>query len=188
MSEDYSLSADFTHDLNSGQLEQEINNSNITINLVGINTCGDLVQIVFESLLGTDDKTLLNAIVSAHTPNALHICNYVKLSINRTSNLSEYELIYSFTVNDSYKLDILKLAITAKLTGSISSYDIRIYDNTNNKIIACASFNNPTFDLMDMGELSFVPSDQAMLEVHCKKVGGDVLDKVIINELTIYAH
>jgi hypothetical protein len=187
MSEDYSLSSDFTGELDSSQLEAEINASAISVDLVGISTYADLVQIVFTTPLGSEDKALLTALVAAHLADPLHIHDYYKLSINALCNTNEYNLVYAFAINDIIKIKPVKFAITSKLTGLITSYSVRVYDVTHNNIIATANFNNSYFSLLDMGVLTSVSTDLAMLELHVKKNGGSDGDFVCISELTIYA-
>jgi len=68
--ETYSRSVDFPGGLDESQLHGEIvDNSNITTTLIGVNTNGDVVDVVFESTISAPEKTELETVVIAnHSP------------------------------------------------------------------------------------------------------------------------
>ena len=168
MTETYSLSSDFPDGLDSSKLEIQIRDSSITINLVGISSCEDVVDITFESSLDPGDKTILDGIVAAHEPDPPSAREYVKLSVNGTCSQTEYELLYVFAINDKYPITINDIGITSKMTGDISSYDVRVYDVTNDNIIASANFTNTDFELQSLGTISNAPTTEELLEIHVK--------------------
>lgn len=68
MSLTYSLSGDFSGNINSVQLQTEINaDPGITPTVTNINTDDDDVIIVFDSTPSTGEQTTINGIVSSHT-------------------------------------------------------------------------------------------------------------------------
>jgi hypothetical protein len=72
MTETYSVSSDFGGtDPNLPQLDSEINaDGTITTSLNGSSLTGDVVEIYFVSTISGAEKTALDAIVAAHTPDA----------------------------------------------------------------------------------------------------------------------
>lgn len=184
MTEEYSLSTDFTSGLDSSKLEKQIRSSAITVNLLGISSCDDVVQIEFESALEIDDKSLLNAMCAAHVPDALHRHEYIRLTIQGSTDLDFYETIGTFTINDKSHTLIDSISIMSRLDGSVTSYDVRVFDVTHNNILATANFNNASFQLNDMGTISNIPEEESLLEVQIKKNGGD--GRVHLSEITIY--
>lgn len=67
----YSKATDFGGNLDTAQLHSEIDLSAIVTIISGINTNGDVVDIVFQSPLSGGDVTLLNGLVTAHVPVAI---------------------------------------------------------------------------------------------------------------------
>lgn len=69
MTEVYSLSGDFSGNLNSNQLQEEIiAEGSITTTLLHIELIGDVVNIIFDSTASSAEKTTLNNLVSNHVP------------------------------------------------------------------------------------------------------------------------
>lgn len=77
----YSLSADFSGNLNSHQLHQEIHKSSIVPVITEVRIVGDDVDIVFNSALSAGEQTTLNGLVSAHTPLVVSVANFTHVQI-----------------------------------------------------------------------------------------------------------
>jgi hypothetical protein len=129
----YSLANDFPGgQINSEKLEIAIKNSGIVTALVGINTNGDVVQIVFADVLSTGDKTTLDGntshpagglIASTDTSPFLSIGGDTLLAsmINANMNSTADQAIY-FQSNDYIIRRITVLGASAALllaTGGI---------------------------------------------------------------------
>ena len=64
----YSIQTDFPdHKVSSDRLTLEIHESAIVTALDGINTSGDVCDIVFKAALSTDDEIILDALVASHS-------------------------------------------------------------------------------------------------------------------------
>ncbi len=181
----YSLSTNFPSGIDSSKLERIINAS--IPGLVGITTYADNVEILFTNAIDSTQKTLLDSIVAAHLPDQTPPNNSLNIMIMRSTKLNEYELICSFILNEKVNFNINSISFTSRLSGSIMSYDIRLYDSTNNNILASGNYTNSDLQLNSINSLSNVPTSQAVLEIHAKKNGGESDDKVFINELTLYS-
>lgn len=75
--------------------------------------------------------------------------------------------------------------LSYKQNNNIDSYDVRIYDATNDQIIAESNFNNLIPIVNDLGTLSNLPNEEAVLEIQCKKNGGNNNQRVYALECTI---
>lgn len=104
-------------------------------------------------------------------------------------NLSDsisYARLASFTFPGSDNVDLSFIKVISYMDTSITSYDLRIYDATNNAIISEANFNNIIEQVNDMGILSNLPVSEAIWEVLSKRNGGSGNNKnVYVKEVTM---
>lgn len=108
-------------------------------------------------------------------------------SSNRTYiTSSSYNTIMSISVVGENLRHIKTIKVLSyKQNNNIDSYDVRIYDATNDQIIAESNFNNLIPIVNDLGTLSNLPNEEAVLEIQCKKNGGNNNQRVYALECTI---
>lgn len=184
MSYTFSLSSNFNGNLFAHQLYTNIDNSvSITKNIVGIDTNGDNVIITFDQELSGSEVTTLNNLVSSYT--------YVPLNRYRIDNMNpSYSVIgLTFTnINTSFYFDIENMTeiLCVKVLGNITSnsYQVRLYDITNSKLMATGTFTNTTPVMNNLGTISNIPTTSSLLEVHVKS--SSLLSTVTINKVIIY--
>lgn len=69
MTESYNIDSDFTLGVNEYQLKNEIlSNTGISINCLDVGRVDNIINIVFESAISVEEKTILDSIVSNHVP------------------------------------------------------------------------------------------------------------------------
>lgn len=97
----------------------------------------------------------------------------------------QYEVIMSLTIPGENTNAIQSINVLSYKTSNITSYDIKIYDATNNNTIAESNFSNNNLTNNNMGTLTNLPSTESIIEVQAKKNGGNSQQKVFIKECTI---
>ncbi len=129
----------------------------------------DTVEIDFTQTLTGGEETILNNIISTHSPEPdsegtnLQIFSLSTASFNNTI----YQSISTFTYPGK-KIDTLThIKILSNINIS-SNYSVRIYDIINNKVIAENTFNNITELTNDMGTLSNIPFTNTIFDVQVK--------------------
>lgn len=180
----YSKATDFGGNIKPDQLADEIKaNVGITKTLLRIDTNGDVVTIVYNAGLTGGEVTILNGIIAAHVPD----------------NKGAYQLLYGF--NSGAVTDIIYSTVftsvypgskqitsltNIKITGYLASgtsYQVRIYDVTNAKVIASGSFTNANITINSLTGVANIPSNESIFELQCKVTGTSV---AYINSLTIF--
>lgn len=188
----YSLTSDFNRDLKTSQLHKEIeNDTGITPNLIGIRLGNDNVGIEFDSALSAGEQTTLNGLVSAHTSdNSAPRTNFYDCYPKRDNITSTtYEKMGSFKYGGSDQIGIINyIDVISHKDSSLTSYDIRIYDQTNNLVITERTGLTNTEEVVnDLGTISNIPTAEAVLEIQAKRTGGSGKNKnVYIDQAIIY--
>lgn len=90
-----------------------------------------------------------------------------QLSSSQTSYKVLAKFIFRGTIDAGTPSSISILAFTSAASG-----DIRIFDSKNAQTIAEQSFTNSVQEIIDMGAISNLPSDEAVFEIQGKKSGG----------------
>ena len=62
-----------------------------------------------------------------------------------------------------------------------TSYDVRVYDQTNDEVLAEDNFTNTTIALHDMGTLSNVPSNDSLINIQINRNGGLLNNAAFLN-------
>jgi len=173
----------FSNGLDTYQLHQSIKNSNISVPITGIDTNGANVIINFDNILLQQDIDLLNILVSNHVP----IVNYVSFtdSITPKHNLINnffYTLVATYIYNSKKTLSYIK--IVSYMDNDITSYNIKIVDNTTRNIISQQTFTNTTENINDMGTIMFVPNEETNISILVLKIGGEASSEVHINNIS----
>ena len=113
---------------------------------------------------------------------------YFKISASdsKYTRSTNWDTILSVTVNGESVNHIQEIKILSFKDSSVDSYDIRVYDSTNNNVIASANFTNNDVGIMDMGSLSNLPTSSAIFEFQAKRNGGNGNSKnVYLLEVTL---
>lgn len=103
-----------------------------------------------------------------------------------STNTTSYSVIMSLTVPGELMNNIQNIKVLSKKDGSVTSYDVRIYDVTNNLVIAENNFTNSNYSINNIGTLNNLPTNEAVLEIQAKRNGGNGNKKnVYVVECTI---
>lgn len=92
------------------------------------------------------------------------------------STLNAYSKVGTMIYNGSLYGEIVAIHVNTSLNAA-GQYSIRVYDKTNNQVVAEKTGNTNTDDLIiDLGTILYQPSNQAVLEaqVRIDTVGGTV--------------
>lgn len=172
--ETYSLNTNFPSGLASDQLQDEITeNETIVSNVTHINVNGDIVDIYFDTSLSGDDKIALDGIVAVHIPEIIdnYLINHITPQF-QTIDKSEYFRIHSFIVKGEKAESIQEIKVLVCQDSDITSYDVKIYDRTNDKVIAEQNFTNTSIAINNMGTLNNLPKNESIFDVLVKRNGG----------------
>jgi hypothetical protein len=165
-----SLSTDFNGNLNISQLLNEINESSISPTCLTVFNLNNIVAIKFNSSLSSEEQSTLNSIISSHSPNA-HIGNTItNIGMSNTRiDSTTYTTLTSFDFPGlNIWSDVSNIKIISLMEAGGDSYDVRIYDVTNNNLICSKTLNNEYECISDLGSLSNLPSDESIFEIQAK--------------------
>lgn len=129
----------------------------------------DTVEIDFTQTLTGGEETTLNNIISSHSPipdtegTNLQIFSLRAGPFNNTI----YQSISTFPY-PAKKIDTLTHIKIISSINTSANYSVRIYDISNNKIIAENTFNNTIELTNDMGTLSNIPFANTIFDVQVK--------------------
>lgn len=169
-----SIASDFGGNLDTSQLQTEIkSNGVITTPILRIDTNGDQVFIVFSDVLSNTEETALNTLITAHVPAIKYTESMAIHTRSAFYVKTTYEDIATYIYNGSNTKGILKqiLAVAYK-DAAVTNYSIRIYNETNNTVIAEGTFTNSTKQMVNLTPLSNIPTTPSVFTVQAKKTGG----------------
>lgn len=112
----------------------------------------------------------------------------VKASATETNftSFTKYTRIMTFTIPGEKSNPLLSVKVLSYKDSSVNSYDIRLFDFTNSKVLAETSFKNNVLANNDMEKLSNLPLEEAVIEVQARRVGGRGKTKnVYVEEITV---
>lgn len=186
MTETYNIT-EFTSGIKSSQLYEEIiDNSNIITVLTGIRIHTLEVEIVFQSVISSEERTELDGIVSSHVPDNSITTTSTKFINNLVTNWKGKSGTYTRVAAFIFKGDILTID-TIKFVGykhsNVSSYDVRVINTNNTNILTEQTFSNSSEQLNDMIPISNIPTEEVLLEVHAKKNSGK---EIYIDNITFF--
>ena len=185
--ESYSVANDFAGVIpNIEQLYNEITaETNITKQLNDINLYGDSLSIFFVSNISAPEKTSLDSVISGHVPDNNPV----------TDKAEKILLSQDWIKNDSYRriskpfkfpgTTYAKASVISRMDSNLTSYDIKIYDNTNKATLIETTLNNTTESVQNLGVLTNLSSDTFVIEVFAKKNGGNTSSKIYLESITI---
>lgn len=186
-----SLSTDFGGSLSTSQLHAEIEaDTNITTILESIDLDGDVVEITFAAALSAGEETALDNLIASHIkdtskPKTNFYTVNPRLDFVHTTS---YKSTGAFKFPGSTAAGIIDyIEIISHMDEACTSYSIRVYDLTNGAILAEATgLDNTSAKIQDLGVISNIPSDPAVLEVQLKRVGGSNSDSIYLDSVLVY--
>lgn len=103
------------------------------------------------------------------------------------NNTSSYGYVGRFVYFGDSDVTIHSIKVLGyKTRPNINSYNLRVYDVSNNTVVAeLTDLINDTPELMDMGEISNIPTAETIMELQLKQLGGGNAE-VEINQVIIY--
>lgn len=157
--------------------------TNITVALVGINSNGDDVHIVFESALSGAEETVLDNIVTNYTVVPKTGEQITNISTNNDIVDSEQYitvLVFNFPGINKWKY-VSNIKIIACMEDDGASFDVRVYDVTNNNEICSTNISVAEQCVSDLGELTNLPITEAIFELQVKVNGSTTVHVKNIN-------
>lgn len=115
--------------------------------------------------------------VSAVVPSVLRI---VRPDIISILDLS-YVTVIQFAYIPAEYGNITGVKIASYMNPGATSYDVRVYDQTNDEVLAEDNFTNTTIALHDMGTLSNVPSNDSLINIQINRNGGLLNNAAFLN-------
>jgi hypothetical protein len=167
-----SLATDFGGTWDQSQFHDEIEaEAGITPTLTGVNLTEDVVDIVFESALSVGEQTTLDTLISNHTPTVKQgSIKNTYIPHDNKIKAKTFKKILSFIFQGSNTIELTHIKMISYLdTGT--SYDVKIYDSTNNNTIVTINSTNATENIIDMGTISNLPAEQSKFELHVRVSG-----------------
>ncbi len=183
----YSLSVDFSGNLNRTQFHQEIVDNGTLPTLVGVHDTEDIINIEFDSSLNAGQQTTLNGLVSSHIPSTIPKILLTetilpkKDTYSNTSYTRAASYIYNPTINTLYCVKVLSYMDTG-----ITSYDLQLFDKTHGNIIVTKNSTNTDEELVDVGTLTNMPTVESILELNVKRTGGKKNNNVYLESIGFY--
>lgn len=189
----YSVSNDFSNGVDTSLLHQEIVNSSIVTELLGMNLNGDDLDIVFSSALSAGEVTTLDALVDAHDPDApgsgviteqnvlIHpITLPIKIRYKSTNYLTATTFIYIPSIME----EIIQIKALSYVSRSNTTYYIRLYDNTNHNVLTETSLTNTGMQIINLNDVSNLPTSESMILIQVKASSSSA--RIYLNHLLIY--
>lgn len=102
-----------------------------------------------------------------------------------STNSTSYAAILSITILGENVSAVSSIKVLSKLDGNATSYDIRVYDVTNNNVIGTVNATNANTSIVNIGTLSNLPATEAIFEIQARKNGGNNNSYAYIYEATI---
>jgi len=187
-----SFSSDFNNKFDQYFLREQIQNSLIASTLLEITKTNDQIEITFENPLTGGDLTILDNLISIHDPtqfekDKIPYNTLPVLSGNiKSDSLNTWRLvsIYDFRGTNN-NADIKYIDIISRCTNSNSDYDIRMINRSSGDIISTISgLNNTEFQIIDLGNISNLPGNRSVLEIHIR-INSNA-GNVIVQNINIY--
>lgn len=171
----YSLSNNFNGYILPEVLKEQIDTKEgIDTNCLSVAIDGSLVNITFDGVLTTEERTLLDDVINHHHEAFANIefenSNIYLITVPVKVKSSSYQEIATFRYNGFIKnILIISQGI---------DYSIRLYDLTNKKIIFEQSFNNKDYkeDIIPKEAIHNIPTNDALIavQVNSNKVNCNI--------------
>lgn len=169
----YSLATNFGGKINLRKLHKEIEVSGgITKAIIGVTQIdNDDIDVEFDLSLSTQEQTELETVVIPNHDNSPSdtgtSVKTVILHDNKKRSTSWTKLgsiLFPGTIYSS----ITAIKILSYQQSQLNNHQIRVYDITNNNIVAEGTFTNETLAINDLGTISNVPSNDSIFEIQGK--------------------
>jgi len=184
-----SIASDFSDVFHSTNLQNEILSQGFPKSLLRIDRIGDNVDIVFNEQLESNDELILhNTIVPTHMSTTQTIYNNViSIPLKRNEIKSTtYNRIGTYTYLGTGMCD---KPISIKAIGHMdidtTNYSIRVYDTTNHNIIAEGTFTNTDEAIIDLGQISNLPVEEALIEISAR-ITASKKNKAYLENVNFY--
>lgn len=187
----YSIASKFPSGVNISDFQKSVNDFvTITPNLDYIETLGDDIYLNFASPLSGTELTALETLMTSYTYEPIlfflsTVSVHPKLDSTNNTTYTKFGS-YVFTGTDKGP-SVKKVYFNGYMDTSITNYWVRLYDITNDSIIAENSFTNTAEEVCDLGTISNLPVAQATFEMQFRKNGGKQNKKVYVNGMTMYS-
>lgn len=168
----FSYSSDFKNQLSETDLVDEIKaEASITPNILRVDRDGDVISICFDSSLSAGEETTLNSIIQnyEHVPKIRYNGTIALRPEDSKFKNTDYSVQDSCIYGGSETMgSIHKISGIGYMESNGLNYSIKIYDKTNNNVIAEKTFTNTTSNIITFDTISNVPTDESILELHLK--------------------
>lgn len=176
---DKTISGDFSGNLRSGKLHQEILDSSIVTALDRIDIEGNNVKIWFVDALSGGDQTTLNNLISAHDGVLYVEKKRIRLTLAGSGNGSAIVSSATYTVRSRFvfpgtnEVGVPSAIKAICWRDNSNQYDIKIHDVTNgNDICELTGQTNTSPELKNLGTLSNLPKNEAIFELQLRRDTG----------------
>jgi len=182
----YSKTSDFSGNINLDNLHSELKGSSLSVKKFdGISINDDNVKILFNLELTPEEEMVLSSLITNH--NSVEKIN-VKV---RDTLLSKFvtvnETVYKKIVTYMFKKDIYKgisnIKVISYMDSSVTSYDIKIYNLTENSEISTSNFTNVKENANVISDLPSFGNFETLIEIHMRRNGGPSNSKIYIDSI-----
>lgn len=169
---------------NISQLRDEL----VSLGIVGISQQGNDIYFEFPASV---DIAVLEGLLLAHVADfSPSKDNFYTYTPRRNSSVSAlYQILGGqFKYGGATHVGPINyLSVISYKDAEITSYNIRIYDSTNNLTLAeKTGITNDEPQEIDLGTVTNIPNESVLLEVHAQRVGGSSTSKVYVEQVIIY--
>ena len=108
-------------------------------------------------------------------------------NLNKKIKISQFTKILS-TYYDTKKFGKLRrVKLVSYKDNSVTSYDMEVLNLSDANILISNNHTNNDSNLEDIGLITSFPNYEVFLEINCKKNGGNITNKIYINEVIFYS-
>ena len=180
----FSVSSGVATNDNITLITSDIGASAISVALTSITAIGDTLEIIFASPLSASEIVILSNIIRTYDLSENLGSQTLSFTLDASIRSTAYSLVSRVTFPGSNIIrNITNIKFCGSMTSTGTSYSVRLYDFTNNAIIASGTFTNTEPELNDLTGIDNIPIGIALFELQCKVVGNT---KATINCLTIH--
>lgn len=112
-----------------------------------------------------------------------------KLNLPPTNTITttSYVTVTEFSLSEGEYTSLDNIKIVSYMSRGVESYDIRIYDSTNNNILAEETYKNTEKEIQTISKFDNMPKGNVIMEVQCRKgKGWGWNSSVIIKDIDIF--
>lgn len=182
----YTLSGDFPDGLDIGALHYSIVNGIPGGDLLGITQNDNDVQIDFGVVLDAGQQTTLNNIITNYVFSVPSRASFDTVTINTPRITSdEYQVVGIYNFKGLNTAIVSNITYGSYMQGNLTSYNMRIYDKTNDEYVAESLFSNVDDQPQTIDTFGNLSYDKSYWEFQTKRNGGDQFGTVVINFVNI---